>query len=228
MSKKTERFGGVVIVFIAILASLLVPAFLPLSCASAAGTCSTGGSVSVPSNPTQTASTIDEAAGIAQSYLKALNSPNLAIDEVIEFKQNFEVIYYDRVTGIGAFVITISKPGAKPLVFDPSGYPKPEQGPYSIWNVRYGPTSFPSRQIYNGIVDANTAKAVAQVYLDQNIPSAKVGDMHPFYGFFSFKIVKDGKVYGMLSVNAYTRAVLYHDWQSDYVQTRELSNDWSY
>jgi len=224
MSKKNERFGGVVVAFIAILALLLAPSFLPISCAAAAGTCSTGGSVSIPSNPTQTASTMGEAVGIAQDYLKALNNPNLAIDEVIEFRENFEVIYADTITGIGAFAITILKPGADPLVFDPSGYPKPEQGPYSIWNTRFGPASFASRQVYNGIVDANTAEAVAQGYLDQNIPGAKVRDVHPFYGFFSVKIVKDGTVYGIMSVNAYTRAVIYHDWQIGYVQTIVLRN----
>ena len=230
MSVKTERFGGVVVVTMAIFALLLVPAFLPVSCASAGGSCSinSSGYGSSLSNPTQTASTMDEAVGIAQSYLKTLNDPNLAIDEVIEFQQNFEVIYYDRLSGLGALTITVSKPGAGPLPLYSNGYLMPEEGPYSMWNIRYGLSSFASRQVYNGVVDANTAKAVAQAYLDQNIPGAVVGDIHPFYGFFSFKIMKDGNVYGMLSVNSYTREVLYHSWQSGYVQTRELSNDWGY
>lgn len=222
MSEKNERYSGVVVTFIAILALLLVPSFLPLGCAAAAGTCPPIGGVSVLNNPTETASTMDEAVDIARRYLVGLSIPNLAIGEVIEFEQNFEVIYTDTITDIGAFAITILKPGAEPLVFDPSGYSKPEQGPYSMWNTRFGPASFASRQVYNGIVDENSAKAVAQAYLDQNIPGAKVGDIHPFYGFFSVKIVKDGTVYGMMSVNAYTRAIIFHDWQSGYVQTRVL------
>lgn len=229
-AKTTERIGGVVVFFIAILGVMLIPLFQPVSCAPAVATCSisTGAIGSGLSNPTQTASTMDEAVSIAQSYLKALNNPNLAIDKVIEFQKNFEVIYYEKGSGIGAFTITISKPGTGPLPLDPSGYMLPEEGPNSMWNTKYGLADFAARQYSNGIIDMNMAKATAQGYLDQYIPGAKVGDEHPFYGFYSFEVIKDGKVYGMLSVNSRVLQVLYHDWQSDYVQTRELSNDWNY
>ena len=53
--------------------------------------------------------TIDNAVTIAQRYLASLNNPDLAIDEVEEYTQNFYVLFYEKSTGIGAFEMLIDK-----------------------------------------------------------------------------------------------------------------------
>ena len=45
-------------------------------------------------------------------------------------------------------------------------------------------------------------KEFAQKYLDKTIPRAAAGDPVEFYGYRTIPIEKDGKMYGMLSVNA--------------------------
>ena len=46
---------------------------------------------------------------IANNYLESLNNPDIAIDEIMEFEQNFYVVYYEKSTGIGAFEMLIDK-----------------------------------------------------------------------------------------------------------------------
>ncbi len=43
-----------------------------------------------------------------------------------------------------------------------------------------------------------------------------------FYGYFAFDIERDGKPFGMLSVNAYTGQVWYHTWHGTFVQEKEF------
>jgi len=52
---------------------------------------------------------MDDAFSINERYLTSLNSPDLAIGEIMEFEQNFYVIYYEKSTGIGAFEMIMDK-----------------------------------------------------------------------------------------------------------------------
>jgi len=52
---------------------------------------------------------IDDTLNIAKNYLTSLSNPDLAIDEIMEFEQNFYVIYYEKSTRIGAFEMLIDK-----------------------------------------------------------------------------------------------------------------------
>jgi len=61
--------------------------------------------------------------------LTSLNSLDLAIGEIMEFEQNFYVIYYEKSTGIGAFEMLIDKRTGR--IF-------PEYGPNMMWNTKYG------------------------------------------------------------------------------------------
>ena len=72
---------------------------------------------------------IDLALSIAEGYLTSLDSSDLAIDEIMEFEQNFYVIYYEKTTGIGAFEMLIDKDTGR--IF-------PEYGPNMMWNTKYG------------------------------------------------------------------------------------------
>jgi len=52
---------------------------------------------------------MDHAVSISERHLTSLNSPDLAIGEIMEFEQNFYVIYYEKSTGIGGFEMLIDK-----------------------------------------------------------------------------------------------------------------------
>lgn len=53
--------------------------------------------------------TLDQAKTIAQQYLASTGNPNLTIKEIMEFQNNFYVIYYEKDTGTGAFEMLIWK-----------------------------------------------------------------------------------------------------------------------
>jgi hypothetical protein len=55
------------------------------------------------------------------------------------------------------------------------------------------------------------------------LPGTSVADgVDRFYGYYNLDILKDGKTYGMLSVNGYTGAVWYHTWHGDWIATKEM------
>lgn len=43
---------------------------------------------------------IELASGIAEEYLDSLHDADLAIDEIVEFEQNFYVVYFEKSSGI--------------------------------------------------------------------------------------------------------------------------------
>jgi hypothetical protein len=43
-----------------------------------------------------------------------------------------------------------------------------------------------------------------------------------FYGYFTFDAHRDGRPFGMLSVNAHTGQVWYHTWHGAFVAEKEL------
>ncbi|MEM2050289.1 MAG: hypothetical protein QW491_14380 [Thermoproteota archaeon] len=159
---------------------------------------------------------IDAASLIAERYLVSLNDANLAIDEIMEFERNFYIIYYEKTTGIGAFEMLIDKN---------TGYIFPEYGPNMMWNTKYGH----GRMMHGWLrtpsgempVNREHALSIAQKFLDNVYPGALAEDPHPFYGYYTIHITKDGRIFGMLSVNGYTGEVWYHDWHGAYVQTLE-------
>jgi len=53
--------------------------------------------------------TMDQAKYIAEQYPSSLNNPDLAVKEIMEFDNNFYIIFYEKSTGIGAFEMLIWK-----------------------------------------------------------------------------------------------------------------------
>jgi hypothetical protein len=159
---------------------------------------------------------------VAEDYLESLDSPDIAIDEIMEFEQNFYVVYYEESTGIGAFEMLIDKE---------SGRIFPEYGPNMMWNTKYGHggmmggsggmmggfTRLPS----GDDVDEEEALQIAQGFLDEVYPGSEADDPHPFYGYYTIHTIKDGEIFGMLSVNTYDGAVWYHNWHGEYIQSLE-------
>jgi len=180
---------------------------------------------------------MDQAVGIAESFLRRVGNKDLAIEEVMEFEYNFYVVYYEKSTGIGAFEMLIDKPGTGGMM-GMMGYGdiRPEQGPNMMWNTKYGMQGMgggmmgwgaprPRNTSVTASISENEAKQLAQQYLDGALPGARAEDVHPFYGYHTIHVEKDGRTYGMLSVNIYTGQVWYHNWHGAYIQTREMHTD---
>ena len=43
-----------------------------------------------------------------------------------------------------------------------------------------------------------------------------------FYGYYTIHILRDGKIYGMLSVNGYTGQVWFHSWHGQFLNMIEM------
>jgi len=174
---------------------------------------------------TPRAYSIDDALDIAERYLASLNAPDLDIDEIMEFEQNFYVIYYERSTGIGAFEMLIDKVTGR--IF-------PEYGPNMMWNTKYGHGGMmgggmmrrysrsPSAQIP---ISEGEATSIAQRFLDKVYLGTVAEDPHPFYGYYTLHVTRNGEIFGMLSVNGYDGAVWYHNWHGSHIQSLEVHEE---
>jgi hypothetical protein len=67
------------------------------------------------------------------------------------------------------------------------------------------------------------ARASALAYLSGTFPGATVSEgVNTFYGHYTLDVERDGKVFGMLSVNGYGGQVWYHSWHGAFIQEKEL------
>jgi hypothetical protein len=169
---------------------------------------------------------ITAALTITQNYLTALGNPNLAVEEVEEYTQNFYVRIVEKDTGIGAFELLIDKY---------TGSIGPEMGPNMMWNTKYatanaghmggmmsGYTPYIGTPTATTTVTVAQAKANAQQFLNANVPGTTAGDATTFYGYYTIEVLSAGNTYGMLSVNGYTGQVWCHTWHGAFVQEVEL------
>ena len=191
---------------------------------------------------------IDEATQVARDYVASLGYADLAVKEIMEFQYNYYFIAYEKSTGIGAFEGIIEKGVGLSGMGGMMGIIHPEQGPSMMWNTKYGQMGgwgpmggmmgggmmggMMGRgwgyQPYSGTPTAempvtNTdAKQLAQTYLDSYLPGSTVEEPEIFYGYYTLHVLRDGKIYGMLSVNGYTGQAWYHTWHGAFVQMKEL------
>jgi hypothetical protein len=162
---------------------------------------------------------IDRALAISENYLASMNNPNLAIAEIMEFEQNFYVVYYEKSSGIGAFEMLIDKI---------SGRIFPEYGPNMMWNTRYGHGGMMgshNQPSYPMTITDENAITIAQEFLDLHYPGTIAEDPHPFYGYYTLHVEKDGNIFGMLSVNGFDGEVWYHNWHGSHIQSMEIHKD---
>jgi len=185
--------------------------------------------------------TMDQAKAIAEQYLASLSNPNLAIKEIMEFQNNFYIIYYEKDTGIGAFEMLIWKQAPSSGMMGGgmgmgmgggmmTGVIMPEPGPNMMWNTKY--SNMGSGMMGQGMmgnrnqptamtITEDAAVQIAQSYLDQNLNGAKAEDAMQFYGYYTIDFTVNGKIAGMLSVNGQTGQVWYHSWHGVFVQEVE-------
>jgi hypothetical protein len=160
---------------------------------------------------------INHALTISENYLKSMRNPGLAIAEIMEFEQNFYVIYYEKSTETGAFEMLIDKSTGR--IF-------PEYGPNMMWNSKYGHGGmmggWSRSPSYAMTITHEDAISIAQEFLDIYYPGTIAEDPHPFYGYYTLHVEKDGVIFGMLSVNGYDGEVWYHNWHGSYIQTIEI------
>jgi len=169
-----------------------------------------------------------------------LNNPNLAIKEIMEFQYNFYIISYEKDTGRGAFEMLIWKQappygmmgGSYGMAGMMGGYGgvgviMPEPGPNMMWNSKYSYMSSGMMGVSNQLpstpaISNDKASQLAQEYLDANFNNAKVEMGTQFYGYYTFDFTVNGKIAGMLSVNADSGQVWYHSWHGAFIQEVEL------
>jgi hypothetical protein len=165
-------------------------------------------------------SSIDEARSAFQAYVDRLGYSGLQVAEVMEFERNYYAIIAEKDTGIGAMELLLDKS---------TGTVGPEPGPNMMWNATYSPMGR-----YGGMmgsyasgamtVKAQDAEAIAQRWLDANMPGTTAGEADPFYGYYTLHFLQDGHVTGMLSVQGSTGQVWYHTWHGDFVAMAEGHN----
>ena len=164
------------------------------------------------------ATSMDQAQQAAQAYLDRTGSPNLKIDELIEFDQNFYARIQERDTGVGAFELLINRA---------TGVVSREPGPDMMWNTKYSPMAggMMGRYYNSGpmAVSAQQAQAIAQSWLDANAAGSTAEAPDVFYGFYTVDYSRAGKLAGMLSVNGYSGQVWYHSWHGGFVQSHQVA-----
>jgi len=203
------------------------------------------------SRPEQTVSlTMDQAESIAKHYLDSLNNPDLGIKEIMEFQNNFYIVYYEKSTGVSAFEMLIWKTNPAGMMGYGGGYGgtmgsgmmagqiMPEPGPNMMWNTKYGSMMGQmgggmmgggmmggqqrSMPTSNMPISEDEAKNIGQQYLDKYFPGATIEGVTKFYGYYTFDFEKDGKIQGMFSVNGYTGQTWYHGWHGTFIDEKEM------
>lgn len=160
--------------------------------------------------------TIEKAKEAVEQYLASTGNTDLKLTEVMEFDNHFYAEVEEKSTGVHAFELLVNRH---------TGAITPEMGPNMMWNTKYSPmaamTGFGNVQA-QAAVTGKQALEYAQNYLDSALPGTKADEADAFYGYYTVHVVKDGKLYGMLSVNSNTGAVWYHNWHGTFVKVLEV------
>ena len=180
-----------------------------------------------------TALTINDAATLAQNYVTQLGNSNLSVKEVDDYSTCFYVMVVEKGTGTGAFELTIN---------NKTGAIAAEQGAMMLWNTKYGMSSkgmmgYLTTGTSGGVMGTGgmmtwlrgtptttmaismaQAETVAQQYLNANYTGTTIGQVTTFYGYYTMQVLKDGNIYGMITINGQTGQVLYCSWLGTFMQ----------
>lgn len=155
--------------------------------------------------------TIEQAKDSVEKYLATTGNTDIVLTEVLEFDNNFYAGVKEKSTGTHAFELLVNKY---------TGAVVPEMGPNMMWNTKYGHMTLNTQE--SSTVTEKQAIEIAQKYLDTELPGTEVEDADTFYGYYTLEVKKDDKLYGMLSVNANTGAVWYHNWHGTFIKILEV------
>jgi hypothetical protein len=156
--------------------------------------------------------TLAQAQQDVQQYIAKTGKPNLAIDEVMEFQNNYYAIVKDTTTNQGAFEVLVNK--STGVVFF-------EYGPAMMWNTEYSlANNMMGYEQPTGTMTVTPAQAqhLAQQWLDKHQAGSTTETPDQFPGYYTLHILKGGKITGMLSVNGYSGQIWNHTWHGAFVQ----------
>ncbi|MCC0100612.1 hypothetical protein K7B10_38805 [Streptomyces flavotricini] len=149
--------------------------------------------------------TLNQARQRADAFAGRLD---LRVGEVMQFSKNF---YAELDTPSG-------KPATEILVDPADGDTGIEYGPAMMWNTDYG---MHHRGQTETRVSPDQARDRAQQWLRNRGSRLTAGEAEAFPGYYTLHTLREGKINGMLSVNASTGAVWPHTWHGTYVATSE-------
>ena len=165
---------------------------------------------------------VERAVTIAQGVAGSHSGGGLAVDEVIEFSNNYYASIREKSTGVGAFEILIDKSSGDVM----------QEPPSMMWNTHYG--MMPGgmmRGMMGGAgfgnsgptnVTSDQARQIAQRWLDANQQGDTANAPDAFNGYFTVDFQSGGKLAGMLSVNGYSGQVWYHTWHGSFIQVKDF------
>jgi len=169
------------------------------------GSASMTGSWSWPSSKAGPVRDMDQARSRAEDAAARLGS-GLSVGEVMEFEDNYYAELEDADGGLATEVLIDPATGAVQV----------ELGPAMMWNQDYGmmrtPTARPA-------LSAEEARDRATQWADSR--GVEVGEADAFPGYYTLHTLRDGGVDGMVSVNAATGEVWYHDWHGKFLDMSE-------
>ena len=163
---------------------------------------------------------LNEVESAIELYLADYKDTDLHIGEIMIFDNHAYAEIVESDTGIGAMEVLVDSSTL-------SVYP--EYGPNMMWNQKYGHMRGSMMGGgFDGSIDENysgmpisddEAIKIAQDYLSSYAKDLDA-DEHadPFYGYYTIHTIKEGEVYGMLSVNGYNGRVFIHSWHGDFIE----------
>lgn len=157
-------------------------------------------------------SSLQDVETAVNNYTERLGYSGLKVTEVMEFDRNFYAIVAEEDTGTGAMELLVDKT---------NGAVGPEPGPNMMWNAKYGMMGrggmMGGYATDKMTLSPEKARDMAQLWLDANFPGRTAGEADPFYGYYTFHFLKDGKIEGMLSVHGSSGDVWYHSWHGGFI-----------
>lgn len=135
---------------------------------------------------------------------------NLHVGEIMRFSNG----YY-------AELLDTRGKGATEVLIEPrEGTVHLEYGPAMMWNTAYGmmPTRVSSGAPAMG---PDRVVQIADQWLSEHRPALHAAEPGAFPGYYTLHTLREGRIIGMLSVNARTGAVWYHTWHGRFLEMQE-------
>jgi hypothetical protein len=198
------------------------------------GMMNSGYGIPAPSSPARSASKADlkTVRERASAWLRDRGFGGYRVAEVMAFTNN-DYIAVEDSAGHGAFEL-LSGPRGEWLMLEP--------GPNMMWNTRYGMMRGEGWGMMGGsgqgmmggqstygatpeggrVISGSRARAIANQWLEKNLPGRRALDPQPFPGYFTIDVGTGGHPVGMLSVNAATGTVWYHSWHGRFLAERDF------
>jgi hypothetical protein len=131
-----------------------------------------------------------------------------------------EVMEFDN--GVYAELADPDGKGATEVLVDPrSGVVQVEWGPAMMWNTRYGRLGAARVPDDTAAVGPEQARRIADAWLRDNRSGERADQPEAFPGYYTVHTARGDQTVSMLSVNATTGAVWYHDWHGRFIRMQE-------